>query len=205
MACDKQGGDDRRIDAARQPADHPVRCRRGWRIASIVCSAKSPSCQVPVQPQTRGQEVAQDRDAERRVRHLGMELEAVDRQRAVLARRRSGRCRSRPAARSRSETRVTWSPWLIQTSVCAGTPANRSLGPSDAAAGAAVLPRRGAVDLAAQGLAGQLHPVADAQHGDAQVEDLRIALGGARLRRRSTARRRGSVPRGRKLPNRARP
>ncbi len=42
--------------------------------------------------------------------------------------------------------------------------------------GAAVLARRSALHLPAHGLADQLHAVADAQHGNAQLEDFRIAL-----------------------------
>src|SRR5207253_3384014 len=51
----------------------------------------------------------------------------------------------------------------------------------DGEGGPAELPggRRG--DGAAQGVAGELHPVADAQHGDVQVEHLRVALRGVRL------------------------
>ena len=47
--------------------------------------------------------------------------------------------------------------------------------------GPAVLAGRSALHLAAQRLAGQLHPVANAQHGQAEFEDRRIALRGARL------------------------
>ena len=77
----------------------PLPTRR--RIASIVSRAKSPSFHVPVQRQTALQEVAQDLRALRRVRHLGMELQAVDRQLRGASPRRSGRCRWRPAAGNR--------------------------------------------------------------------------------------------------------
>ncbi len=42
--------------------------------------------------------------------------------------------------------------------------------------GPAVLPRGSTFHAAAEGLARQLHAVADAQHGQSEVEDLRIAL-----------------------------
>ena len=60
-------------------------------------------------------------------------------------------------------------------------PANSSFGCGDAAVGPAVLAGRRALHLAAERLAGQLHAVADAQHGQAEAEDFRIALRRARL------------------------
>ena len=36
-------------------------------------------------------------------------------------------------------------------------------------------------DLTAEGVAGQLHPIADAKHGDAQLKDAGIAAGSPRL------------------------
>ena len=55
-----------------------------------------------------------------------MKLQAVDRQRAVLDRRDRAGGGARPAATNSSDTLRTWSPWLIQTSVSSGRPANRS-------------------------------------------------------------------------------
>ncbi len=55
-----------------------------------------------------------------------MELQAVDRQLAGASRRRSGRCRCAASGTKSSETCDTWSPWLIQTSISSGKPANRS-------------------------------------------------------------------------------
>ena len=51
----------------------------------------------------------------------------------------------------------------------------------DAATRPAVLAGRRPLDLAAEGLAGQVQPVADAQHGHAEAEDFRVALRRARL------------------------
>ena len=117
----------------------------------------------------------------RRVRHLGMELQAVDRQRAVLdrgdragvgggqrheivrrpatpGRRGSSRLRSR-RARRRTARRA-----LVM---------RQSARPYSRAGALSTSP--------AERLAGQLHAVADAQHGHAEAEDLRIALRRARL------------------------
>ena len=48
--------------------------------------------------------------------------------------------------------------------------------PSNVAGRRSVFPGGRVVDLSAQGLAGQLHPVADSQDGDPQTEQFRIAL-----------------------------
>ena len=48
----QERGHDGRIDAARQPADHAMTCPLRSRTRAMVCSAKSPSRHVPVQPQT---------------------------------------------------------------------------------------------------------------------------------------------------------
>ena len=96
--------------------------------------------------------------------------------------RHRDRCRWPPAAGNRRPRSVTWSPWLIHTWIFGGRPANSSLGAGDQPAlGPAVFAGRRACDAAAQGLALQLHAVADAQHGDAQAEDGRVALAAPRL------------------------
>ncbi len=86
---------------------------------------------------------------------------------------------------------ATWSPWLIQTSVCVWTPSNRSLA-SVTSQWARPYSREAALrDLAPERLAGELHPVADAQHRHAQREQLRVALRSARRRTRCSGRPRG--------------
>ena len=87
---------------------------------AIVCSAKSPSRQVPRQPQTLVRKLASIVLPSARVRHLGMELQAVERQRCDASPRRAGRSPWRRAATKSSDTRSTWSPWLIQTCVSRG-------------------------------------------------------------------------------------
>ena len=79
-----------------------------------------------------------------------------------------------------SDTRSTWSPWLIQTCVSCGD-AGEQVGGSGFDASIdqlrpAILAGRGALHFAAERLAHQLHAVADAEHRDAELEDLRIAL-----------------------------
>ena len=62
----------------------------------------------------RLEEVAQDLLPQRRVRHLGMKLQAVDRQPAVLH-RGEGQVSVAASGWKSAETCETWSPWLIQT------------------------------------------------------------------------------------------
>ena len=87
---------------------------------------------------------------------------------------------------------ATWSPWLIHTVSRAVQPGKEQTRLDDVDLGAAVLAAGAGLDPAAQRLGHQLHAVADAQHRDAEVEQL-----GRRLRRpggvrRSAGRRRGS-------------
>ena len=72
---------DRRIDAARQPADHAVDRRLAAAADRWSPRRIRSSRQVPVQPQTAREKIGQDFRAPRRVRHFGMKLQAVDRQR----------------------------------------------------------------------------------------------------------------------------
>ena len=176
----QQGRGHRRIDAAGQPADHAVGPHALARVCSIVCAGEIAQVPGALAATDHGHEIVQDRAAAQRVRDLGMELQAVHGQAVVLDRGdRAGRVWA--SGTKSSETRVTWSPWLIHTSVSAGRPANRSACESIVAACPAVLAGRCAVDLAAQDLAQQLHAVADAQHGNAQVEHFGVAPRGARF------------------------
>ena len=188
---------DRRIDAAGQAADDAVVADPLAHLRRSFRSAKSPSFHVPVQPQTSVRKLRSIVAAERRVRHLGMELHAEDRQRLVLDRGdRAGRRRGQrhEVVRRRAST---WSPWLIQTSNLLGHAGEQVARLRDVAAGPAELAGRDVLDLAAERLAGELHAVADAEHRNAELKDRRIALAARRLRRRSPARRRGSAPAGR--------
>ena len=96
----QQGGDDRAIDPAGKTADHSALAH------AIADGLDRLAGEVADLPRARAladrlEEVAQDLLAQRRVRDLGMELQAVDRQRAMLHRGDRGRCRWRPAAENR--------------------------------------------------------------------------------------------------------
>ena len=90
----------------------PTRSRT-WRDRLLGEIAQPPGARAAADVR---QKVGQDRFAVGRVRDFGMKLQAVERPRAVLHGGDAGRCRCWPAARNRSETASTWSPWLIQTS-----------------------------------------------------------------------------------------
>ena len=71
------------------------------------------------------EEIAQQQAAQGRVRDLRVKLQAVHGQLAVL----DGRDRARRGAGQRqnsSDTAVTWSPWLIHTSISSGSPSTES-------------------------------------------------------------------------------
>ena len=149
------------------------------RTCAIVCSAKSPSRQVPRAAADVGEEIGEDRFAVRRVRHFRVKLQAVERPLAMLHRGDRARRRAAPAARSRRRRASTWSPWLIQTSVSlrhAGEQIVRFAASIDRAMRPAELADRMALHAAAERLAHQLHAVADAEHRNAEIENRRVAL-----------------------------
>ena len=79
----QEGRDDRRIDPARQAADHPILADPATNLLDrLFGKIAQPPGAVAVA--NVGQEIGQHRLAQRRVRHLGMELQAVDRQAACL-------------------------------------------------------------------------------------------------------------------------
>ena len=121
----------------------------------------------------------------------------------------SGRSRWRTAANGEwsldassvkpSGRRSTRSPWLIQTvrALGSGEPGEERIAPLlELELRAAVLAIVGLLDHAAELLAQQLEPVADAEHRHAEVEQLAVRDTARRRRARSTARPRGSMPRG---------
>ena len=125
---------------------------------------------------------AEDVRARGRVRDLGVELEAVDRAAAVPdGRDRAGR-RCAASGTKSADTASTWSPWLIQTSVCVGHAGEELVGLEHVGRSARPYSRAAALsDPAPQGVARQLHAVADAQDRHAELEDVRIAARRARL------------------------
>ena len=162
------------------PPDSPQTTRSSGPTRRLISdserSMNASIVQVRGLPADPVQEVAQDQRAVRRVRDLGMKLEAVDRQLAMPHRRdRAGRGRGQ-----RQEIAAG-----VVDLVAVAHPDDRlardvveeRLGRvQHAALGAAELAGRRRIDLGPHRLAGQLHPVADPQDRHAQLEDRRIAL-----------------------------
>ena len=150
------------------------------RTASTVSRAKSPSFHVPEQWQTGVRKLPRILRAFGRVGHFGMELQPVDRQLPMLDRGQ----RAGVGGGQRQEI-VGDLRHLIAVAHpdvdLVGNAGEQFVRPDDAAACPAVFAGRRALHLAAQRLAGQLHSVADAQHGQPEAEDFRIALRRARL------------------------
>ncbi len=94
----QEGRDDRRIDPARQAANHPIGPDAATNLLDrLLGKIAEPPRAVALA--NVGQEIGQHRFAQRRVGHFGMELQAVDRQAAVL----DGRDRAGGGARQRRE------------------------------------------------------------------------------------------------------
>ena len=157
---------DRRIDAARQAADHARRCRPARGSFGSRSSTNAPGVQLGSASTDAEQKVRDQLAAARRVRDLGMELHAVDRLVAwriagdrhararrgddvsvAAARRRGRRGSSTPSSLRRARSRRT------------GRTARRP------ASCARPYSRRPAlIDLAAREVRDELHAVADRQH-----------------------------------------
>ena len=73
---------------------------------------------------------------------------------------------------------ATKSPWLAQTRISSGTPANRraTAASGDRHGRVAELALRRRRDLPAERVRHQLHAVADAEHRHAEVEERRVAF-----------------------------
>ncbi len=140
------------------------------------------------QPQMSSRKRGQDLLAVRRVDDLGVELDPVQPTLDVLQRghRRLGRARERREAGRRLEHGVAVRhPAALLGGRAAQQPARlRHRQPR-----AAELPHLGALDPAAEREHQRLHAVADAEHGDPELEQLRVQPRGAgRVHRRGAAR-----------------
>jgi hypothetical protein len=168
-ALDQERGDGG-IDAAGEAAEHPC----SPTAARILATASSTKLAMrPVAGEAAGvEEVDEHRGAALRVAHLGVELHAPELARGIDDRRRSGSCSELRDGAEAGPGAVTWSPWLIHTvssrPLERARPEGLDAPRSDAAA---VLALVGAHDLAARGARPGLEPVADAEHGDAELEE----------------------------------
>ena len=176
---------DRRVDAAGERAQDPLRAdgrtdpldllldHRGWRPGR-----RSTGDLV--------QEVLEDRLPVGRVHHLGMELDAVDAALPILERRDRGvrrrRGHRRPGRRRRDRVTVAHPHRLLGRQVVEELRLRRlELGLAEFGE-----PRMR--DLAAEIARHQLHPVADPERRDAELEDRRVDLRSTvRIHRRGAA------------------
>ena len=175
---DEQGGHGG-VHAAREPADHAAVADLGADALDLLGDDRLGAPRAVAAADVL-EEAHEDLRAVGRVDDLGVELDAVDPPVDVLERGhgRLARRRERGEARRRREHRVA-----------VRHPAGLLLGQAAEQAPAlavelevrtAELPHLGALDVAAQAQHDRLHPVADAQHGDPELEQLGIELGGAR-------------------------
>ena len=175
----QQGGHHCRIDATGEAANHPIGADF---LAEMVDRLGGKILQPPSPPAAaeRAHKVGQNRAAGGGVRDLGMKLQAVHRQRLVAdcgQRAGGGAGKRDEVGRNLVDLIAVAHPHLGRLRH-SGEQACRG---EYVATRPAVFARRRLPDAAAQGIAGQLHAVADAQHRDAQPEDLRVAAGSALL------------------------
>ena len=161
-----------RVDSAREPADRPPVADLGADRLDLVLDhrARAPR---PLASARVLEEVRQHLLAVRRVDHLGMELDPVDRAFGRLERRhrRRGRRRERGESGRRREHRVAVGhPAALLRRRAGQQPA----GLRDRELRAPELPDLGALDAAAQLAREQLHAVADAEHRNAELEQLAL-------------------------------
>jgi len=168
----KRGGH-RRVDPAREPADHPIvphaAAHRFDRLLGEMPQA--PRARATAYP---GEEVLQDLGPQRRVGHLGVELQAVNRQPAMLHGGEGAGLGGRQGGEILGNGRhlvAVAHPDLGPL----GHTVEQLVAPGQVQVGPAVLPRRRVLDPPAQHVAGQLHPVADPQYGQPQLEQPRVA------------------------------
>ena len=145
-----------------------------------------------------GEKIGEDFRAPRRVRHFRMKLQAVDRQSAMLDRgdRASAGLGQRHeiAGDGRHLIAVAHPDFGF-----VGDPVEQIGVRHDPHMGPAIFAGRSAFDLPAQRLADQLHAVADAQHGNAQLENRRIAMRSAGFVNARRAARKNQAARGQLL------
>ena len=182
LAADRpreQRGHHGRIDAAGEAADHPVAADP---LPQVCDHALGEILEPPRAGAATGrrEEVPEDRAARGRVGDFRVELKTVDRQRVVPdgCQRACGRAGQRPKiGRDLVDLVAVAHPDL---GMGRHTGEDR-VGLQHLAGGAAVFAGLCPADLAAEGVAGQLHAVADAEHRDAEPEDAGIAPRGAGL------------------------
>ena len=157
----QQRGDDRGIDPAGKPADHAIAADAA---ADGFDGLAGEIAELPRAGATahRLEEVAEDLRALRRVRHLGMKLQTVERQPPVL--HRGHRAGVGGGQRLEIGRRLRHLIAVAHPDVdLAGNAGEQFVGLRDAAPRPAVLARRRALHRAAERLAGQMQAVADAQ------------------------------------------
>ena len=146
------------------------------------------------QPQMSSRNVVRIVLAVGRVHDLGVELDAVDAALDVLERRDRRRGGRRERGEARAAPRRPCRGATSSTSARPACPASRRPVLADGQLRAAELADLGALDPAAELAREQLHAVTDAQHRDAELEQLGVQPRRARRRTPRPGRRRGSGP-----------
>ena len=164
-------GRDGRVDAAGQPADDPLVAHLGADPIDLLLDdlQRRPGGRRADGPE---QEVLQELGAARGVLHLGVELDAVEPALGALHRghRRRRRRRGHPESRRGVGHRVE----VAHPAAGRVGQVVEQLAAEVAQLGLAVLPPARAGDRAAEGHGHGLHPVADAEHRDPELEHRRV-------------------------------
>ena len=163
----------RRIDATRQPADHPIGADTLADRGDLFVDHRR---HLPVvgDPGTFVEEPGHHRHAMGRVDHLGMELDTVDAAVVVLEHRhrRTGRGRGdREAVRGFGDAVEVAHPHVVFDRSVVGKQQRRT---GAGHAGAAVLALHAAADDSAELSADQLGSVTDPEHRNTEVIDARV-------------------------------
>ena len=197
---ERRGG--RGVDASREPADHSSLADLGAHRRDLLVDHRGGRPAL-LEARDLAQEAVEDLGAVRRVDDLGVELDPVQAPLGALAGgdRRPWAGGQRDEARRRLEDAVAVAHPALLLARQPGQQLPAAVGEDQR--GAPELARVGAFDPAAEDMDHRLHPVADAQHRDVELEQLAAQLRRARpsrptpARRRAPARRdaaRGSAP-----------
>ena len=189
-----EGRGHRRVDAAGEPAQHPLVAHPRARMAATCSSMTFVGRPGGLGAGDLVEEVLEHGLPVLGVEHLGVELHARHAPRRVLEGGDLGPGRAGRHLEARRGRRDTESPWLIHTDWPVGQAVEqRRVGRRDRERGAPELGQPGALDGAAERQRHGLEPVADAEGGDAGLEERRVDARRARRRTRTRVRRRGSA------------
>ena len=170
---ERRGG--RRVDASREAADHPSVADLGPHGSDLLVDHRGGRPAL-LEACDLAQEAVEDLGAVGRVDDLGVELDPVEAPLGTLAggHRRAWAGGERDEARRRLEDAVAMAHPALLLMRQPGQQLSAAVGEDQR--GAPELPRVGAFDPAAEDMDHRLHPVADAQHRDVELEQLAAQL-----------------------------